>query len=175
MSADPVAAEAAAPAEMQVLTLGDIDPVDVVALLARYDLRFERVDDGAPIPGSYWGEPEAGLIGNTVYARGDTPLHSLLHEACHLIVIPPGRRATIHTDASDCQLEEDATCCLQLLLADALPGFGIERAYADMDAWGYTFRLGSARAYAEQDAETAWAWLVEAGLIGEDRGLLTRR
>ncbi len=174
MSVSPTAASAA-PAEPQVLTLGEVDLADVVALLACYDLRFERVDDDAPIPGSYWGEPEAGLIGNAVYARRDTPLHSLLHEACHLIVLSPERRAAIHTDASDCQLEEDATCCLQLLLADALPGFGIERAYADMDAWGYTFRLGSARAYAEQDAETAWAWLIEAGLIGEDRRLLIRR
>lgn len=174
MSISAIAASAA-PIAPNVLTLGEIDLADVVALLARYDLRLALVDDGAPIPGSYWGEPEAGLIGNTVHARRDTPLHSLLHEACHLIVLPPERRAAIHTDASDCQLEEDATCCLQLLLADALPGFGIERAYADMDAWGYTFRLGSARAYAEQDADAAWAWLADAGLIGPDRRLLARR
>ncbi len=174
MSVSAIAASAA-PTESSVLTLGEIDLADVVALLARYDLRLALVDDGAPIPGSYWGEPEAGLIGDTVHARRDTPLHSLLHEACHLIVLPPERRAAIHTDASDCQLEEDATCCLQLLLADALPGFGIERAYADMDAWGYTFRLGSAHAYAEQDADAVWAWLADAGLVDEDRRLLARR
>lgn len=168
-------AASAAPTAPNVLTLGEIDLADVVALLARHDLRLALVDDGAPIPGSYWGEPEAGLIGNVVHARGDTPLHSLLHEACHLIVLPPERRAAIHTDASDCQLEEDATCCLQLLLAEDLPGFGIERAYADMDAWGYTFRLGSARAYAEQDADAAWAWLADAGLVDEHRRLLARR
>ena len=174
MSVSAIAASAA-PTAPHVLTLGEIELADVVALLARYDLRLALVDDGAPIPGSYWGEPEAGLIGATVHARRDTPLHSLLHEACHLIVVPPERRAAIHTDASDCQLEEDAICCLQLLLADALPGFGIERAYADMDAWGYTFRLGSARAYAEQDAGAAWAWLADAGLIGADRRLLAPR
>jgi len=174
MSISAIAASAA-PIAPNVLTLGEIDLADVAALLARYDLRLALVDDGAPIPGSYWGEPEAGLIGNIVHVRRDTPLHSLLHEACHLIVLPPERRAAIHTDASDCQLEEDATCCLQLLLADALPGFGIERAYADMDAWGYTFRLGSTRAYAEQDADAAWAWLADAGLIGPDRRLLARR
>ena len=174
MSVSAIAASAA-PTAPHVLTLGEIELADVVALLARYDLRLALVDDGAPIPGSYWGEPEAGLIGATVHARRDTPLHSLLHEACHLIVVPPERRAAIHTDASDCQLEEDAICCLQLLLADALPGFGIERAYADMDAWGYTFRLGSARAYAEQDAGAAWAWLADAGLIGADRRLLAGR
>ncbi len=143
-----------------VLTIGDIELADIVALLGRYDLRFALIADGEPIPGSYWGEPEAGLIGDTVHARRDTPVHSLLHEACHLIVLPPERRAAIHTDASDCQLEEDATCCLQLLLADALPGFGIERACADMDAWGYTFRLGSAKAWFEFDAEDAAAFLL---------------
>lgn len=159
MSASAIAASAA-PTEPSVLTLGDIDLADVAALLAHYNLRFELVDDAAPIPGSYWGEPEAGLIGSTVHARRDTPVHSLLHEACHLIVLPTERRATIHTDASDSQREEDATCYLQLLLADALPGFGIERAFADMDAWGYTFRLGSAKAWFEHDAEDAAHFLL---------------
>jgi hypothetical protein len=36
---------------------------------------------------------------------------------------------------------------------------------ADMDAWGYTFRLGSARAYVEQDAGSAWEWLAARGLV----------
>lgn len=141
--------------ESAVLTLADVSLDDVAALLARYGLRLELVADGAPIPGSFWGEREAGLIGANVFARRDTPLHSLLHEACHLIVIPPPLRMRIHTDASDSQFEEDATCYLQLLLADEIPGFGIARAFADMDAWGYTFRLGSARAWFEQDAEDA--------------------
>ena len=143
----------------EVVRLRDVAESDVVALLARYGLRFERVADDAPIPGSFWGESEAGLIASTVFARGDTPLHSLLHEACHLIVIPPALRWRVHTDASDSVFEEDATCYLQLLLADALPGFGTERALADMDAWGYTFRLGSARAWFERDAEDAAAYL----------------
>ena len=158
MSGTLIAAPAA-PAEPQVLTIGDITLADVVSLLARYALRFELVDDGASIPATFWGGREAGLIGSTVYARRDTPLHSLLHEACHLIVIPPALRADVHTDASDSQLEEDATCYLQLLLADVLPGFGIERAFADMDAWGYTFRLGSAKAWFTDDAEDAAAFL----------------
>ena len=146
-------------AEPDVLTIDDIDLADAVSLLARYALRFELVEDGAPIPGTFWGEREAGLIGSTVYARRDTPVHSLLHEACHLIVIPPALRAGIHTNASDSQLEEDATCYLQLLLADALPEFGIERAFADMDAWGYSFRLGSAKAWFTDDADDAAAFL----------------
>jgi len=94
-------------------------------------------------------------------------VHSLLHEACHLIVAPPEKRADIHTNASDSQAEEDATCYLQIVLADALPGVGRERLCADMDRWGYTFRLGSARAWFENDAEDARAWLIERGLLAD--------
>ncbi len=142
-----------------VRTLGEIDIADAAALLARFGLRLELVADDAPIPGSFWGDSEAGVIGNTVHPRRDTPLHSLLHEACHLIVIPPQLRYRVHTNASDSQYEEDATCYLQLLLSAELPGFGLDRALADMDAWGYTFRLGSARAWFERDAEDARRWL----------------
>lgn len=149
---------------MFMLTLRDIDWNYAAALLARHGLALERTADGAPIPGSYWGEPEAGVIGATVYARGDTPVHSLLHEACHLIVAPAERRAAIHTDASDSQAEEDATCYLQILLADELPGVGSARLMDDMDAWGYTFRLGSTRAWFERDAEDARAWLAARDL-----------
>src|SRR5690606_7057598 len=73
---------------LTMLVLGDIRSGDVAALLARYGLRLQLVPDGAAIPGSYWGEPEAELVGCTVYARDDTPVHSLLHEAAHLIVLP---------------------------------------------------------------------------------------
>ena len=165
------ATEAAAPVAPTLL-LRDIAAAAVAALLARYGLRLELVPDGAPIPGSYWGEPEAGLVGCTVYARNDTPVHSLLHEAAHLIVLPPERRATVHTDATDSIEEEDAVCVLQSLLGDALPGVGAARILADMDAWGYTFRLGSAAAYVRDDAGEAWAWLHRAGLVSAERRLL---
>jgi hypothetical protein len=148
-----------------VVTMGDVDFADAAALLAGYDLELCRVVDDAPIPGSYWGECEAGVIGSKVYVRGDTPVHSLLHEACHLIVAGPERRAGIHTNASDSQAEEDATCYLQILLGELLPGVGSTRVMADMDAWGYTFRLGSARAWFERDAEDARAWLERCGLL----------
>ena len=36
---------------------------------------------------------------------------------------------------------------------------------ADMDAWGYSFRLGSTRAWFERDAEDARAWLAERRLL----------
>ena len=148
-----------------VLKVGSVPFDAIVSLLARHDLQLHRVDDGEPIPGSYWGEPEAGIIGTNVYVRNDTPVHSMLHEACHLIVLPPERRATVHTDATDSVPEEDATCYLQIMLADALPGVGSERLMADMDAWGYTFRLGSARAWFQQDAEDARSWLLERDLL----------
>ena len=142
-----------------MLLLRDIAIDQVRALLSRHGLALELVPDGAAIPGSYWGAPEAGVIGAVVHARSDTPVHSLLHEACHLIVAGPARRAAIHTDASESTQEEDATCYLQIVLADALAGVGRDRLMADMDAWGYSFRLGSARAWFERDAEDARAFL----------------
>jgi hypothetical protein len=148
-----------------VITLAGISSTSAVDLLFRYGLTLIQLADDAPIPGSYWGEPEAGVIGEKVYARGDTPVHSLLHEACHLIVAAPERRIRIHTDASESQAEEDATCYLQIVLGDELPGVGRDRIMADMDAWGYTFRLGSARAWFEGDAQDARAWLAARDLL----------
>jgi hypothetical protein len=149
----------------RVLTLADIDIAGAVALLAKHHLELVHVAEGHPIPGSYWGDAEAGVIAHRVYARLDTPVHSLLHEASHLIVAPAERRASIHTDASDSQSEEDAACYLQILLADELADVGRDRAMQDMDEWGYTFRLGSARAWFEGDAEDARAWLAQRGLV----------
>ena len=59
-------------------------------------------------------------------------------------------------------------CYLQILLADSVPGFGRTRMLQDMDAWGYTFRLGSARRWFEEDASDARAWLLDRGLIDAD-------
>lgn len=161
MNALPALADAAP----DVLCVRDLAFDDLAALLSRHGLRLQRVDDGASIPGSFWGDPEAGVIGDNVYARPDTPVHSLLHEACHLIVLPPERRAMVHTDATDSDIEEDATCYLQIVLAGELTGVGSERLMADMDAWGYSFRLGSTRAWFERDAEDARAWLQERHLL----------
>ncbi len=154
-----------APAENSVLLLRELPQIALDALLHRYDLTLEIVAADVPIPGSYWGDPEAGVIGSTVYARSDTPIHSLLHEACHLIVLPAERRARVHTDASDSQAEEDATCYLQILLAECVPHVGSARLMTDMDAWGYTFRLGSTRAWFEHDADDARSWLLQRELL----------
>lgn len=150
---------------MMVLRLSDLNRGAVDALLAHYGLSLALVAEGAAIPGSFWGDDEAGIIGMTVYARADTPVHSVLHEAGHLIVLPPERRSQVHTDATDSVEEEDAVCYLQIVLGDRLPGVGRARIMADMDAWGYSFRLGSARAWFEHDAENARSWLAERGLL----------
>ncbi len=155
----------AANAASGVLCVRDVGFAPARALLARFDLQLEAVAESTPIPGSYWGDSEAGVIGNHVYARADTPVHSLLHEACHLIVLPLERRLVVHTNATDSVEEEDATCYLQIMLADELPGVGRARLMADMDAWGYSFRLGSTRAWFEHDASEARDFLRERGLL----------
>jgi hypothetical protein len=40
----------------------------------------------------------------------------------------------------------------------------------DMDAWGYTFRLGSASDWFHRDAENAARWLEVHGLIDRNAG-----
>lgn len=138
---------------------------DLSALLQRFGLRLHWVAVGAEIPGSYWGESEAGLVGDGLYARNDTPVHSVLHEACHYICMDPARRAGLHTNAGGTDTEENAVCYLQCLLADELPGYSRARCFADMDAWGYHFILGSAQAWFERDAEDARQWLQHHQLL----------
>ena len=150
---------AEAPPAKSVLALGDIGFDQPSALLAHYGLHLQRIADGLPIPGSYWGDSEAGLIASTVFARADTPVHSLLHESAHLLVMSEQRRESVHTDATNSIAEEDAACYLQILLAESLDGVGSSRLMADMDVWGYSFRLGSARAWFEHDAEDARQFL----------------
>lgn len=157
-----------------VLACGAVDGEALAGLLARYGLALSWVDDGADIPGSYWGAPEAGLRGVTVYARRDTPVHSLLHEACHAICMDARRRRALDTDAGGDDAEENAVCFLQILLAGELPGVGAARLMDDMDRWGYSFRLGSARAWFESDADDARRWLVNEGLL-DARGRPLRR
>ncbi|HUE48066.1 MAG TPA: hypothetical protein VMO54_02595 [Steroidobacteraceae bacterium] len=152
----------AAPA---VLLLNATDRVALALLLGRYGLQLTLVAPGEDIPGSYWGHSEAGLEGERLYARLDTPLHSVLHEASHYICMTPERRAGLDRDAGGTDLEESAVCYLQVLLADEVPGMGRARLLSDMDAWGYSFRLGSTRAWFEEDATDARDWLCRHGLI----------
>jgi hypothetical protein len=151
--------------EDSVLTVADVRFHTLGKLLSRYGLSMHLVDDEAEITGSYWGEPEAGVIGRRVYVRRDTPIHSMLHEACHVICMDDERRQCLHRDAGGDDLEEAGVCYLQILLADHLPGVGRDRLMQDMDAWGYSFRLGSTRAWFESDAGDARTWLIDHGLV----------
>lgn len=137
----------------------------LAGLLKPYGLEIQFIADEDSIPGSFFGEREAGLIGNLLYLRHDTPIHSALHEACHYICMDPQRRAKLDTDAEGDYDEENGVCYLQILLADHLPNVGRERMMIDMDRWGYTFRLGSAKAWFEQDAEDARQWLQSHHII----------
>jgi hypothetical protein len=148
-----------------VLTVADCGTEALAVMLSRYGLALRVAAAGEAIVGSYWGESEAGLFGSNLYVRPDTPVHSALHEACHFICMDAARREQLDRDAGGDYDEENAVCYLQMLLADELSGFGRARMQADMDAWGYTFRLGSARAWFEQDAGDARVWLQREGLV----------
>jgi hypothetical protein len=137
----------------------------LIQILNRYQLTVVSVENDAHIPGSYWGESEAGLIDNQLYIRPDTPLHSALHEACHFICMDPHRRDVLDTDAGGDFDEENAVCYLQILLADHFSATHRKQMCADMDDWGYTFRLGSAQAWFEKDATDAKSWLLRHHII----------
>jgi len=146
-------------------------------VLAVYGMQVEHINDDIDIPGSYWGESEAGLVGSTLFVRNDTPLHSALHEACHYICMDDARRTRLHTDAGGDVPEENAVCYLQGLLADSISGYDRAGLFRDMDTWGYSFRLGSAQAWFEQDAEDALGWLLNHRIIDDAQhptGLLRR-
>jgi hypothetical protein len=159
MEASPQAAAIA------VLRLRDVGSLALTRLFAPYGLQLVVLADAAPIPGSYWGDSEAGLVGERLLVRADTPVHSLLHEGCHFICMDRERRTVLDRDAGGDELEEAAVCYLQVLLAAQLPQVGSARLMRDMDAWGYSFRLGSTQAWFSSDAADARDWLLRAGLI----------
>lgn len=152
-------------ASRNVVTVADVTIAALRNMLDHHGLEIVEVEAGAAIPGSYWGAPEAGLLGRRLYLRADTPVHSALHEAAHSICMGEDRRQALDRDAGGDFDEENAVCYLQILLAEEVPGMGRDRMLADMDAWGYTFRLGSARRWFEDDAADARAWLESHGLL----------
>lgn len=162
-------------AELDVLRLDVPARRDALAaLLGRCGLDVAWHSPGAALPGSYWGDAEAGLVASTLHVRPDTPLHSALHEAAHFLCMDDARRSQLDRDAGGDVAEENAVCCLQLLLADELPGVGRARLAADMDAWGYTFRLGSAARWFDEDADDARAWLRQRGWLDAAGTLVIR-
>ncbi len=148
-----------------VQRMADLAAGAAASLLQRFDLALHLVSDQSAIPGSFWGDEEAGVRGQVVYVRADTPVHSLLHESCHVICMDQRRRAALDRDAGGNDLEESAVCYLQILLADFLQGVGRNRLMADMDVWGYSFRLGKTQDWFAHDADDARRWLIEHDLI----------
>ena len=142
-----------------MLTVADVSFTTLASLLDRYGLRLVLQSDGDVIRGSYWGDSEAGIVGRSVYVRNDTPLHSLLHEAGHVVCMAEDRRSGLNRDAGGDDLEEAAVCYLQLALADEIDAAGRDRLMQDMDEWGYIFRLGSTQGWFERDAEDALEFL----------------
>ncbi|MCK5722458.1 MAG: hypothetical protein KAI84_07950 [Gammaproteobacteria bacterium] len=151
-----------------MLTVANLPAQALQNLLHIYSIQVKSVANSETIPGSFWGDSEAGLIKNTLYVRPETPVHSALHEACHYICLDPVRRNDLDTDAGGDYDEENAVCYLQILLAAKLSGCSADIVLRDMDSWGYTFRLGSALAWFQNDAEDAQKWLLKKQLIDQN-------
>jgi len=148
-----------------MLSVADLPGQALQDLLSTYSIIVKFVPNNEQIPGSFWGDSEAGLIQNTLYVRPETPVHSALHEACHYICLDSARREALDTDAGGDYDEENAVCYLQILLATKLSGCSADTIMKNMDTWGYSFRLGSAQAWFQDDAEDAQQWLLKENLI----------
>ncbi|MFV2060206.1 MAG: hypothetical protein ACC653_05940 [Gammaproteobacteria bacterium] len=153
--------------EKNITLYSHISAIEIRDLLKHFGLNVNNTQSQA-IPGSYWGDSEAGLIKNNLYVRDDTPIHSLLHEACHYICMDQTRREDLDTDAGGDYDEENAVCYLQILLSDRLNNFSRNTMFKDMDNWGYTFRLGSAKRWFENDAQDAKNWLISKKIITDN-------
>jgi len=151
-----------------MLRVDDVELVALQSLLERYGLYLNVQENGAEITGSFWGESEAGIVGRKVFVRRDTPIHSLLHETCHVICMSEARREGLDRDAGGDDLEESAVCYLQVVLADEISGAGRRIVMSDMDTWGYSFRLGNTRDWFHYDAEDAAEFLINHGLLSSD-------
>lgn len=151
-----------------MLTVADLPTQALQELLDPYSVEVKIVPNSKPIPGSFWGDSEAGIIKNILYIWSETPVHSALHEACHYICLDTTRRDELDTDAGDDYNEENAVCYLQILLAAKLSGCSADILMNNMDSWGYTFRLDSASAWFKNDAEDAQQWLVREKIIDQD-------
>jgi len=153
---------------MSVLCCNDIKFAELRLLLGKFSIQLHLVDESEEIPGSWFGDPEAGIINNHLYVRNDTPVHSALHESSHYICMSPDRRKNLHTNAGGDYDEENAVCYLSILLSEFINDFGCERMLKDMDEWGYTFRLGSSKDWFEDDAQDTIDWLLKYNLIDKN-------
>ncbi len=145
----------------------DLNSDAIRGLLARYGMTIQRIPLDQDIPHSFWGNPEAGRMHEALYIRTDTPIHSMLHESCHYVCMPSTQRKLRAMDAKGTSMEENATCYLQILLADKLQGYDQNQLMKDMDEWGYSFRLGSAKRWFTEDALEVKEWLIKHEIIDQ--------
>lgn len=158
-----------------VLRVSDLPAGCAAELLAPLGLSIALVSSNTPIPHSYWGESEAGIDSGRLWARADTPLHSVLHEASHWVCATQLGRAMAAGNASCDDAEECAVCYLQVLLADSWPApMSRARLFRDMDDWGYSFREGGAAQWFRGDGQDARQWLVAHRIIDREGTLLAR-
>ncbi len=155
-----------------MLLVNHCDIQGIEALLAKFNLTLCITNPDEKIPGSFWGDDEAGLLKNTLYVNPNTPIHSLLHEACHYICMDNTRREALDTNAGGDYDEENAVCYLQIILSAQITEMGQARMLKDMDDWGYTFRLGSAKKWFENDADDPQLWLIQQQLINSNNHCL---
>ena len=135
------------------------------SILDKYQLNLNVVDQDNEIPHSFWGAPEAGRFQSNLYAREDTPIHSIFHESAHYVCMTSKQRECSGIDAGGSALTEDACCYLQILWSDYLKGFNRYIHLHDMDHWGYSFRLGSAARWFYADSDDARQWLIQHNII----------
>jgi hypothetical protein len=140
-------------------------PEAIRPILDKYMLGLTLVEPGYDIPHSFWGAPEAGRIKTELFAREDTPLHSIFHELAHYVCMTDAQRENPTIDAGGSALTEDACCYLQILWSDSLTGFNRHIHLHDMDQWGYSFRLGSATRWFYADSDEAREWLLRQKII----------
>mgnify|MGYP001811732937 CR=1 FL=1 len=156
-----------------VLLVDDLDFRVLANFCSRFGVTLQKTADAEPIEGSFWGAPEAGIVGTCLYVRNDTPVHSLLHELGHIICATAERRGSLHTNAGSDDAEEAAVCYLQILLADSVADIGRARIMADMDAWGYSFPEGATSLWFANAGESL-AWLADNRITDSGGGLCFR-
>lgn len=66
-------------AEYDVLRFCDIDSQELTELLTAYQIELCLTPDDEPVLGSFWGDEEAGLIGERLNLNTNTPIHSISH------------------------------------------------------------------------------------------------
>ena len=147
--------------------LKNSSPESLRPILDKYRLGLTVVAPGCNIPHSFWGAPEAGRLQSELFAREDTPLHSILHELAHYVCMPEIQRKSPKIDAGGSALIEDACCFLQILWSDRVAGFSRHVHLHDMDQWGYSFRLGSSTRWFYADSDDARAWLLQEKIINQ--------